>query len=248
MFLADFSNSTPNGLPCTTEALRSDQATMNKAETQSQVRTHSPATPLLYSLERCIIVKDVCLNTNPNSCMMVHCLMSAAQDTSFLQSMSTASTALLWFSSKCIHCEKYAEVEFPPCLWRAPLTKLACHTSTSWLAWACKLQCACKPLKGKQRERCRTGAHLHSFGGHGLAGDGYDEAVAVRVGRADQHDGLALLGLPHCRHVAQEHAQLHQRQRVRQDGLHGCTPCQIIQRAFQKTAERQQLLDCVHSG
>ena len=43
------------------------------------------------------------------------------------------------------------------------------------------------------------------------------------VGWAHEHDGLALARHPHGRHVAQKHAQLHQRQRVRQDGLCAAT-------------------------
>ncbi len=43
------------------------------------------------------------------------------------------------------------------------------------------------------------------------------------VGWAHEHDGLALSRHPHGRHVAQKHAQLHQRQRVRQDGLCAAT-------------------------
>ena len=56
MFLADFSNSTPKGLPCTTQALvRSGNSGQGRDRITRE--SHSLATPLLYLLKRCITVK-----------------------------------------------------------------------------------------------------------------------------------------------------------------------------------------------
>lgn len=70
-------------------------------------------------------------------------------------------------------------------------------------------------------------AHLAGLPRHGLLGHGDNQAVAVAVCRPYDHRGLLLSVVPHRIDVPQEHAQLHQRQRVPQDGLQQeCSHCQ----------------------
>ncbi len=63
-------------------------------------------------------------------------------------------------------------------------------------------------------------AHLPGLP-NGLPGHSHNQAVALGICRADDDGGLGLVVLPQRIDVPQEHAQLHQRQRVPQDGLQG---------------------------